>query len=343
MNLDRWNMLARVMRAPADVPGTAAAAPADTGTAAAAAPGSETGTAAAAPASDTGAAAAAPVASPSPLAGADAAKREGAPAPAKESAPAAESAGDTKTPAKAGEVPPPGGTEGKDAAKPEGDGAAKPDAAAGEGKDAKAGETAEKKPEGADAAADKKPESAEAPPAPPPVYEAYKLPETLKLDETRLKEFNTILGEAELNGKADHAAMQQLGQKVMDLYAGEVQRIGEQVMKYQVDTWNRHLETELNVLKSDPALGGNRIDTTLGNAKYVLEQFGGSKDEQDRFMATLDRSGVSSNRDFVALLNRMFERYREPEPVSPNLPSVKARVPGQRSWYDTVDVGGAKA
>lgn len=327
MNSDRWLMSTRMLRAAEDgngaVPPTSQAGTA--GAAAASASDSGAPVAPAAPVAD--AAPAGKVESPaSPLASADAGKRDGA-VPA------------TETPAKAGEAPPPGGTEGKEAAKPEGD-AAKPDAAAGDGKDAKPGETDKAKPEGTDAAADKKPEAlAETPPAPPPVYDAYKVPETLKLDETRLKEFNTILGEAELSGKADHAAMQQLGQKIMDLYAGEVQRISQDVQKYQVDVWNRHLESEFSALKADPSLGGNRIDTTLGNAKYVLEQFGGSKEEQDRFMATLDRAGVSSNRDFVALLNRMHERYREPEPVSPNLPSVKAKVPGQRSWYDTVDVG----
>lgn len=338
---DRWNLLARVMRAPPDDNGAAAAASGTAAPAAAADAGSAAAPAAEAPAAKVDA----PASPASPLATADAGKREGAPAPAtRESAPAADGAGDTKTPAKAGEAPPPGGTEGKDPAKPEGEtGDKKPDAAAG---DKKPGETAEAKPDGADAAADKKPEAnAETPPAPPPVYDAYKLPETLKLDETRLAEFNTILGEAELAGGAKHEAMQALGQKVMDLYAGEVQRIGEQVQKYQVDVWNRHLETELNVLKSDPELGGNRIDTTLGNAKYVLEQFGGSKEEQDRLLAAWDRAGVSSNRDTIALLNRMFERYREPEPVPPNLPSVKPnnRGAGQKGWYDTVDVGGAKA
>lgn len=330
MNLDRWMNSARIVYAPEDGAGAAPAATTDTA-GATSSPGTPAGDAAPAPSP----------APASPLATADAAKRDGAPAPAADAAPAKE------IPAKAGDTPPPGGTDGKDAAKPEGDAAAKkPDAAAEPGKDAKPSETAEAKPDGADAAADKKPpDAAEAPPAPPPAYDAYKVPETLKLDDAKLKEFNTLLGEAEVSGKADHAAMQQLGQKMMDLYANEVQRIGKEVTQYQVDVWNRHLETELNVLKSDPELGGNRIDTTLGNAKYVLEQFGGSKAEQDRFMATLDRAGVSSNRDFVALLNRMFERYREPEPIPSNLPSTKAkdRGAGQKGWYDTVDVGGAKA
>lgn len=325
-------MLARVMRAPPD----------DAGAAAPAATTSPASTAASdvAPAAD-----AAPASAPaaSPLSSADSSKREGSAQPANNSSAASDGKA-AETPAKAGDAPPPGGPEGKDA-KPEGQAPDKtPDAALGEAKDAKPGESADGKPKEADAAADKKPDTpAETPPAPPPVYDAYKVPENLKLDENRLKEFNTILGEAELSGKADHAAMQQLGQKMMDLYAQEVQRIGQQVQQYQVDVWNRHLESELNVLKSDPELGGNRIETTLGNAKYVLEQFGGSRDEQDRFMAVLDRAGVSSNRDFVALLNRMFERYREPQPVPSNLPSVPAKSPGQRNWYDTVDLGGGKA
>lgn len=327
----RWLNSTRIAYAAPDVPGNSAGV----SEAAPAAPAAEAAPAAA-PAAPAAEAAPVKTESPaSPLASADAGKRDGAP-PA------------TESPAKAGEAPPPGGTEGTEAkpegAKPDGKEAAKPDAAADKGKEPKPGETAEAKPDGAEAAAEKKPEaSAEAPPAPPPVYDAYKLPETLKLDDVKLKEFNTILGEAELAGGAKHDAMQALGQKVMDLYAGEVQRIGEQVAKYQVDVWNRHLETAVNRLKSDPEIGGNRIDTTLGNAKYVLEQFGGSKEEQDRLMATLDRAGVSSDRDFVALLNRQFERYREPAPVPPNLPSVKTNPSGQRNWYDTVDVGGAKA
>lgn len=325
MNLNRWLMTSRIVYAPETEGGSAAAA-------------SSTGDGASKGQNNQGSAEAAtgaesPATPPSALASADSSNREGAP----KGDAATESSGSDagkETPAKAGDAPPPGGAEGKSDA----DGKdAKPDAATEAGKDAAKDKTAEGKPEGTDPAADNKDAAAETQPPAPPTYDAYTLPENFKLDDGKLSEFNTILGKAELSGKADHAAMQALGQELVDFYAREVDRIGREVTKHQVDVWNRHCEQEFNVLKNDAELGGNRINTTLGNAKYVLEQFGGSKAEQDRLMASLDRSGISHNRDFVALLHRMFERYREPEPVSPNLPSVAANQPGQRNWYQTVD------
>lgn len=321
MNLDRWMLSTRMLRAAED--GTGAAAPAAT-------------EAAAAPAASE-----APAAPASPLATADSAKRDGAPAPAESASPDA-----TKTPDKSGDAPPPGGAEAKPA---EVAGDKKPEAGADEGKKPDVAKPEEGKAEGADAAADKPKEGdktdvkpGEEAPLPKPAYEAYKLPENFKLDDTKLAQFNDILAETELSGKADHAVMQQMGQKLMDLYANEAQRIANDFRQYQVDVWNRHLESEVSSLKADPQLGGNRIDTSLGNAKYVLEQFGGSKEEQTRFMEKLDRSGISSSIEFVSLLNRMHERYREPQPVSPNLPSQKTNTgPGARGWYDSVDVGKA--
>jgi hypothetical protein len=321
-----WLMSTRMMRAPEDGNGAAAQPPAGGNGPAAGADASGSSAAPAAAAE----APAAPVTAPSALSGADSGKRDGA-------KPNESSAGDGGK-----ETPPPGGPDGK----PDADGKtpdakdAKPDAAAEAGKTPDKDKPADGKPDGAEPAADKKDAAAESQPPAPPVYDAYKLPENFKVDEAKLSDFNTILGKAELAGKADHATMQALGQELVNFYAQEVDRIGREVMKYQVDVWNRHCEQEFNVLKNDPAIGGNRIDTTLGNAKYVLEQFGGSKDEQSRLMASLDRSGISHNRDFVALLHRMYERYREPEPVQPNLPSMPARQPGQRNWYETVDGGG---
>lgn len=252
---------------------------------------------------------------PSLLASADAGKRDGAPKP--------------DAAAKPADTPPPADAK----AKPEtGDGKT-PEVKPEPGKDAAK--------EGADAAA--KDALAPEPPA-PPAYEAPKLPEGQKLDDKLLSAFDKKVGEFELAHKVDHGAMQSFRQEMINDYIAEVQRIGADVAKYQRDVWNRTIETRINELKADPELGGSRIETVLGNAKYVIEDFGGlSKAEQSELLAVWDNGGVSNHRLTVKLLNNIFTRFQPPQPISPNNPAASKLMsqPGKRSWYDTVD--GAKS
>lgn len=246
---------------------------------------------------------------PSLLASADAAKRDGAPVELK--------AADTPSP----------------------DGAtAKPETTEGKAPEARPEDGKDKPKDGTDAAAKEAP--AETPPA-LPVYEAPKLPEGQKLDEKLLGAFDKKVGEFELAHKVDHAAMQAFRQEVINDYIAEVGRIGEQVSQHQRDVWNRLNETRINELKADPQLGGNRIETTLGNAKYALETFGGlTKPETQELLAIMDNGGVSNSRLMVKFLHNLYERFREPEPVTPNNPAASKLMsePGQRRWYDVVDV-----
>jgi hypothetical protein len=302
----------------------APAAPANPEPAAPASPPAST--AAAAPATPA-AAAGAPESTPAPslLAGADAGKHEGA-KPATDAKPPVVAEGKPADQASAAKpadgTPPPEGAKKDDApvdaAKPD----VKPDA----------------KPDGAPDAAAKE-ALADTPPA-PPVYDAYKLPEGTKLDDAKVGEFNTILGKFETDAKVDHAQVQALGQQLVDFYNGEVKRIGEQVAKHQVDVWNRMKEGWINDLKADPELGGNRIDTTLGNAKYAYENYLGlNKQQQDALMTVLDNAGVSSHPLLVRALHGLYQRFREPEPVpsNPLITSSKGKEPGNRGWYSAID------
>jgi hypothetical protein len=279
----------------------------------------------------------------SPLATADSAKHEGA-------APAAEVKPDPKAnghDAAATEAKP---AETKVETKPE----AKPDSASETKPDAtksptESGETkppveakAETKPEG-EVKPETKPadtkEAPEATPQAPPVYEALKIPDTVKLDKERVAKFDELIGKAELSSKADHAAMSAMRQDLANLYVEEVNRIGQQVAKHQHDVWNRLVEQRVNELKADPQLGGNRIETTLGNAKYALETMVGlSKDEATTLIAVMDAGGVSHHRLMIKALNGIYELLREPEPVPGTLPlhATTSKEPGQRGWYDSV-------
>lgn len=263
---------------------------------------------------------------PSLLATADTGKRDGAPPAAAD--------------AKPGDVPPPGGADAKPAEKPAADTAAEPAKKPDDGK------TEPAKAEGAEAAADKdaagKTADKEQPPA-PPVYDAWKVPEGVKLGEAETTQFNGLLGELEA-AKGDHAKAQEVGQKFLDLHLGEIKRVADQLAKHQVDVWNRHVEKQIGELKADPQFGGNRIETSLGNAKYVVEAMWGlDATEAGQLIAAMDAAGLSSNRLLIKALNKHYERYREPDPVPSLDPAASAIIngrqsqPGQRNWYDKVD------
>lgn len=245
---------------------------------------------------------------PSLLAVADAGKRDGAPEAPAAAAPA------TEPPAQSGNPPPTGEP------KPE----AKPEAMAEGGA-----------PKPADPAAAKD-ALAQEPPA-PPVYIAPVLPEGRSIDSEALSVFDTRLGELELKGKLDHAAVQEIRQHAIDTYLREGERLAEQIDQRNRDVWNRMKEGWINDLKADPELGGNRIETTLGNAKYAFESMLGlNKAQQTALLQVMDNAGVSDHPHFIRALHNLYERFREPEPVPANPPMRPgSREAGQRGWYDT--------
>ncbi len=242
-------------------------------------------------------------------------------------------------------MPPPGDATAK--AKPD---SGTPDAAADKAGEAKpkdgdaaaAAKPAEAKTEpeakpADDVKADAKPEA----PVAPPSYEPYRLPDNVKLDDKELGAFNALMGEFETVTKAPHAEVQALNQKLIDRFTSEVVRIHEQRDQYQRDVWNRLTETRFNELKADPEIGGNRIETTLGNVKYLIQQAAGNTDEAAAVIAALDAGGVSAHRVFIKAMNNLYERYvREPEPtppINPDASHLMKSTPGNRNWYTSTD------
>lgn len=310
----------------ADDPVAAAAKPDTTATqpAAAEAP------AAAAPATE--------VVAPSiaPLAGADAGKREGAPEANPDAKANGHDTGAAATKPDATAKPDSGGETAAKAPPADGGEAKPPEPKPAEPKPAEAKPEGEAKPP---EPADKK-EAPAQPPQAPPAYEALKLPETVKLDETRLKAFDDLIGKTEVASKADHAAMSALRQDLANFYVEEVSKLHTQRDQNQRDVWNRLIEQRFNELKSDPQLGGNRIETTLGNAKYALESLVGlSKDEATQLIAIMDAGGVSHHRLTIKMLNGIYELLREPEAIAPAQPGrgFNSKEAGERGWYSTVD------
>lgn len=318
-------MLARVMRAPED--GTGAAAATATATTTSDAAGAST-SASASPAADAApASSAAPAATESPAAPA----APDAPA-AKESTPSLLGAAEAKLPAKdgkdaasdqgseAGKKPAETAKPATDATKPAD---AKPDAAKDPAKDpaaAKDGTDGKK-----DAAAPADEALAQKPQA--RTYDAFKVPDGLKLDDKQIGDFTSVLENAEISH-------QERAQKLVDMYVGEVDRIVKEQRTNQLNAWSDFTDKLKSDFKNDPELGGNRQETSLGQAKYVIEQLGGTPAQVADMIGMLDHTGMGNHVGLTRLLNTVYERFlAEAKPVPGSAPTRAARGNFQDVMY----------
>ena len=211
-----------------------------------------------------------------------------------------------------------------------------------EAKDAKT--EGDKKPE---AEADKDagkgdPEKKEATAAEPPApikYEAFTLPEGLKVDEERLGKFTELAGKAHIP--------QDVAQSLVSLHAEEMQRFAADVQKqadqHQRDVWRGLNDTWKADFRKDPEMGGNRSETTLARAKAVIEEYGGNKDQVKELLAHTSNNGMGNYPGFIRLLNNIGEAlnvFEDAEiPANPSAPKPQ-RGPGNRGWYNNSSMNG---
>lgn len=202
---------------------------------------------------------------------------------------------------------------------------------------------AEKKAEGeAEKAPDpeNKDVTAETQPPAPIKYEAFKLPDGLKLDDERVGKFTEVAGTAQVS--------QDVAQQLLDLHIAEVQRMGQEIAdqatENQRKVWNTLNDTWKTDLRNDPDLGGNRLNTTLSRSKALIEEYGGTPEQVRDLIAHTSNNGMGNYPGFVRLLNNIAEAMNVFEdsmvPATPT--SQKApKTPGNRGWYDKTPGNGA--
>lgn len=241
------------------------------------------------------------------------------------------------------------------AVKPEGE-AAKPDPAKETGKDEPAPAEAAKpdaekpaekteaeKQAEADAAKatdpDNKDATAEPQPPAPIKYEAFKTPDGIKLDDTRIGKFAEIAGPAQVS--------QEIAQQFLDLHVEEIQRVQQEAVKAaadaQVKSWNTYVDSITHELRNDAELGGNRLETSLSMAKAVVEEFLPGEDGA-KYLSLLTHNGMGNHRLQVKLLQAIGDKLNIFEdgivPANPQTPKMQ-KSPGNRGWYDKTPGGGA--
>jgi hypothetical protein len=223
--------------------------------------------------------------------------------------------------------------------------AAKPEGDKSDGKDVK-DPKAEDKPKAEDdksAAAEtdpaKKDATAESQPPAPIKYDAFKVPDGIKLDDERIGKFSEIAGAAQVP--------QDVAQSLVDLHISEMQRFADEtkraVEQNQIDVWNRLNDTWKTDTRNDPQIGGARLETALSRGKALMEEYGGTPEQVRELLAHTTHNGMGNFPGFLRFLDNIAEALNvyEDHVVGNNAgPPKPQRSPGNRGWYDKSNMGG---
>lgn len=157
-------------------------------------------------------------------------------------------------------------------------------------------------------------------PAPPPVYDAFTLPEGFTLDEAQTKQFTDVLAELETTGKIDHALVQQFGQKAVDLHTSLMKQAQEDLTKFYQTSWDRQKTEWRDTFLKDPEIGGNRFETTVNEALTFIRTHGGTADQQTEFKNLMETSGLGNHPAMIRLLANAGRVMSEGRPLAATTP-----------------------
>lgn len=202
--------------------------------------------------------------------------------------------------------------------------------------EAKAPDPAEAKPaeaKPAEPAPAKTEAPAEAPPA--PSYDPFELPEGVSLEADQMGRFTEELGKLELAGKVSHELVQKFGQDLVNLHVEQVGRAVDAIRQQQIEAWSSTNQRWQDEVKSDPAIGGNRLDTAMQVCGSVIEEFGGTrdpksgeinKDEVKALREALVATGAGNHPAIVKFVHRIGEALGEGRPIAaPKPPPEQVR------------------
>lgn len=168
-------------------------------------------------------------------------------------------------------------------------------------------------------------------PAPLPTYDAFTLPEGATLEAEKLGTFNKMLGEFESLTKADHAEAQKFGQQLIDRHIAEVQDSIQRYHQTLVDSWEREKSDWVGQFKSDPELGGNRMETTINTGRNIISTYGGTPEQQKEFRDALVRTGMEGHPGMIRLLANIAKSpmVQEGRPLPAKAPAMKQSKPNK--------------
>lgn len=175
-----------------------------------------------------------------------------------------------------------------------------------------------------------------------PVYDAFTLPEGVTFADDKVSAFTGLMGETEQKIHADpasmHTAMQEFGQKAVDLYIAEVREATERSARLQRETWDRTLSDWQQQFRDDPEIGKNRQDTTIqriGGLLNLYEKHAG-KDITDKVRSAFALTGAGNHPEVLRWAHWMASRLTETSrvvPITPRAaPDKRSLSPAQRLY-----------
>lgn len=168
-------------------------------------------------------------------------------------------------------------------------------------------------------------------PAPLPVYEQWKLPEDLKLDEKDSTEFNTLLGELQNTTKSDGEVFQKFGQSLVDKHIAAVNTTVGRVHEAYQTAWQKQTDGWRESFIKDPEIGGKRQETTIRLANEFIDTHGGTAENKAAFREIMKQTGLGVHPEVMRLLSSAMSRMSEGKPLPANPPM--ASVSKTQKWY----------
>lgn len=198
------------------------------------------------------------------------------------------------------------------------------------------------------------PETKVADPPAAPTYEPFKTPEGIKLDDAKVGTFTGLLGELESKIAADptasHAAVQELGQKLVDLYTSEftaaTMRYSEAYTQAQLDGWKQTQDQWRADFHNDPELGKNRAETTLTRMGALMDMYGqtAGPERLTALRDVLTNTGAGNNIETLRFVNwaarRLTETSRVVVPMVPRQPQQTGGK-AERLYKNSIGSGAA--
>lgn len=181
--------------------------------------------------------------------------------------------------------------------------------------------TADKPVDKAEKPADEK-VAAETVESPLPTYEAFKFPETFKVDEKVTGEFSNLLGKLEL-AKGDHTKTQELGQQLVDLYSTRMTDALKAQTDYFVQIFEQQKSKDIEALRNDPVIGGKGNEEVFNKNMQTLvrdlAKNGGTKEEVTEFRKVVQERGIDACVPVIRVIRNLTAKINQYEQESSNM------------------------